>query len=64
MSSKFSGYIFYVKTSFKQIVSIEKKVKPILEPDARMIIFEVPFISYPQIQLNENFKVYFNSVLR
>ena len=24
----------------------------------------MPFISYPEIQLNENFEVYFNSVLR
>ena len=29
-----------------------------------MIIFETPFISYPQIQFNENFGVYFYSVLR
>ena len=64
MSSKFSGYIFYVRTSFKQIVWIEKKVEPILEPDAKMIIFEAPFMSYPEIQLNKNFKVYFNSVLK
>ena len=34
------------------------------EPDSKIIILETPFISYPEIQLNENFQVYFNSVLR
>ena len=42
----------------------KKKVNPIPEPDAKIIIFETPFFSYPEIQLNENFEVYFNSVLR
>ena len=28
-----------------------------------MMIFERPFISYPEIQLNENFEAYFNSAL-
>ena len=41
-----------------------KKVHPISEPDAKIIIFERPFISYPDIKLNENFEVYFNTVLR
>ena len=35
-----------------------------LEPDAKIIIFEALFISYPEIKLNENFEVYFNSTLR
>ena len=42
----------------------KKKINPIPEPDAKIIIFETPFFSYPEIQLNENFEVYFNSVLR
>ena len=42
----------------------KKTVNPIPEPDAKIIIFETPFISHPEIQLNKNFEVYFNSVLR
>ena len=43
---------------------IEKTVTSIPEPDSKIIILEKPFISYPEIQLNENFQVYFNSALR
>ena len=49
---------------YKQVVWIEKKVNPISEPDAKIATFETSFISYPEIQLNKNFEVYFNSVLR
>ena len=41
-----------------------KKVNPVAEPDAKIIKFERPFISCPEIKLNENFEVYFNTVLR
>ena len=68
-SSKFSNTFrhkiyFYVRARFKQVVWIEKEVNAIPEPDAKIIVFEMPFISYPKIILNENFEVYFNSVLR
>ena len=42
----------------------EKKVNAIPEPDTKTKIFEKPFISSPEIQLKENFEVYFNSVLK
>ena len=41
-----------------------KKVNPVAEPDAKIIKFERPFISCPEIKLNENFEVYFNTVLK
>ena len=34
------------------------------QPEIKIIIYEVPYISYPQIKLDENFEVYFNSALR
>ena len=42
---------------------MKKKVNPVSEPDAK-ILLETPFISYPEIQLNENFEVYLSWVLR
>ena len=40
------------------------KVTPIPQLDAKIIIDEAPYISYPQIKFYENFEVYFNSTLR
>ena len=34
------------------------------KPEAKIIIYEAPYISYPQIKLDKNFEVYFNSTLR
>ena len=42
----------------------KKKVNTIPGPDTKIIILEMPFISYPVIQLNGHFELYFNSVLR
>lgn len=34
------------------------------QPEIKIIISEVPYTYYPQIKLDENFEVYFNSTLR
>ena len=40
------------------------KVDNVPQPDVKIIISEAPYIFCPQIRLEENFKVYFNSTLR
>ena len=34
------------------------------EPDAQIIFHDTPYISYPQITLDDNFLAYFNGILR
>ena len=34
------------------------------EPDAQIIFHDTPYISYPQITLDDNFLTYFNGILR
>ena len=34
------------------------------KPDARIIFHDTPYISYPQITLDDNFLVYLNAILR
>ena len=57
-------FIFTLKQDLNKWFESNARVNPIPEPDAKIIIYEAPFISYPQIKLNENFEVYFNATLR
>ena len=57
-------FIFTLKQDLNKWFESNARVNPIPEPDAKIIIYEAPFISYPQIKLNENFEVYFNAALR
>ena len=57
-------YILTLEQDLNKLFESKKKVNPIPEPAAKIITFETPFISYPEIHLNKNFAVYFNSVLR
>ena len=34
------------------------------KPDAQIIFYDTPYISYPQITLDDNFLAYFNGILR
>lgn len=47
-----------------RLLESNAKVNPIPHPDVKIIIHKAPYISYPQIKLDENFKVYFDSTLR
>ena len=46
-----------------RLLESNAKFNPIPQPDAKIIIYEAPYISYPQTELDENFEVYFNSTL-
>ena len=56
-------FIFTLEQNMNKLFESNAKVNPVPEPSAKIIIYEAPFISYPQIKLNKNFKVYFNSTL-
>ena len=57
-------FIFTLEQDLNKLFESKTKVNTTAEPDPKMIVYEAPFISYPQIKLNENFEVYFNSTLR
>ena len=57
-------FIFTLEQDLNKLFESKVKINPIAEPDAKIIICKASFISYPQIKLNENFEVYFNSILR
>ena len=57
-------YIFTLERDLNRLFQSKRKVNSALEPNAKIIIFKTSFISYPEIQLNENFEAYFNSVLK
>ena len=57
-------FIFTLEQDLNKLFESKTKVNTTAEPDPKMIVYEAPFISYPQIKLNENFEVYFKSTLR
>ena len=57
-------YTFTLERDLNRLFESKKKVNTIPGPDTKIIILEMPFISYPVIQLNGHFELYFNSVLR
>ena len=57
-------FIFTLEQDLNKLFKSKAKASPIPEPDAKIIIYEASFISYPQIKLNENFDVYFNAILK
>ena len=48
----------------KRFFESNAKVDNVPQPDAKIIIYEAPYICYPQIKLQENLEVYSNSSLR
>ena len=57
-------YIFTLERDLNRLFQSKRKVNSVLEPNAKIIIFKTQFISYPEIQLNENIETYFKSVLK
>ena len=57
-------HIFTLKRDLNRLFESKKKkkkVNPIPDPDAKTIIFQAPFISYPEIKLNEDFEVHIST---
>ena len=57
-------FIFTLEQDMNKLFESNAKVNSVPQPDVKIIIYEVPFISYPQLKLNENFEVFFDSTLR
>ena len=59
-----SRFILILEQYMNRLLESNTKVTPIPQLDAKIIIDEAPYISYPEIKLDKNFEVYFNSTLR
>ena len=56
--------MFTLENNMNRLLKTNAKVDVPNEPDAQIIFHDTPYISYPQITLDDNFLVYFNGILR
>ena len=55
--------MFALKNSMSRLFETNKKSDVPNEPDAQIIFNDLPFISYPQRTLDDNFLAYVNGIL-
>ena len=56
-------FLFALKNSMSRLFETNKKSDVPNEPDAQIIFNDLPFISYPQRTLDDNFLAYVNGIL-
>ena len=58
-------FIFTLKSNMSKLFKSNAKVDGIpASPDAQIIYHDKPYISYQQLTMDENFQIYFNTILR
>ena len=55
--------MFTLENSMNRLFEAKAKADVPNEPDAQIIFHDKPYISYPQIILDNNFLAYFNGIL-
>ena len=56
--------MFTLENNMNRLLETNAKADVPNEPDAQIIFHDTPYISYPQITLDDNFLAYFNGILR
>ena len=56
-------FLFTLENSMNRLFEAKAKADVPNEPDAQIIFHDRPYISYPQIILDNNFLAYFNGIL-
>ena len=57
-------FLFTLKNNMNRLFETNAKVDVPNEPDAQIIFHDTPYISYPQITLDDNLLAHFNVILR
>ena len=57
-------FLFTLENNMNRLLETNAKADVPNEPDAQIIFHDTPYISYPQITLDDNFLAYFNGILR
>ena len=57
-------FFVILEQEMNRLFELNATVHNVPQPDAKIIIYEVPYISYPQIKLDKNLETYFNSNVR
>ena len=57
-------FLFALKNNINRLIETNTKTDVPNEPDAQIIFNDPPYISYPQLTLDDNFLAYFNCILR
>ena len=56
--------MFTLENNIKRLFETNTKADVPHETDAQIIFHDTPYISYPQITLDDNFLAYFNGILK
>ena len=56
--------MFTLEKNLKRLFETNAKLDYIPNEDAQIIFHDTPYISYPQITLDDNFLAYLNAILR
>ena len=57
-------FLFTLENNMNRLLETNAKADVPNEPDAQIIFHDTPYISYPQITLDDNFLAYSNGILR
>ena len=57
-------FLFILENNTNRLLKTNAKADLPNETDAQIIFYDMPYISYPQITLDDNFLAYFNGILR
>ena len=55
-------FLFTLENNMNRLFGTNAKADVPNEPDAHIIFHDMPYISYPQTTLDDNFLVYFNGI--
>ena len=57
-------FLFTLENNMNRLLKTNAKADLPNETDAQIIFHDTPYISYPQVTLDDNFLAYFNGILR